>query len=62
VVTGLDDVRVFYLFADEPFKYHEYAHATITPMGIDRKTALKKIARSLRELSTEWQMLRGLVS
>jgi hypothetical protein len=48
--------------ADEPSKYHEYAHATVTPMGIDRKTALKRIARPLRELSKEWQMLKGLAS
>jgi formate dehydrogenase iron-sulfur subunit len=62
VVTGLEEVRVFYLLADEPSKYHEYAHATITPMGIDRKTALKRIARPLKELSKEWQMLKGLAS
>jgi formate dehydrogenase iron-sulfur subunit len=60
VVTGLEDVRVFYLLADEPVKYYEYAQATVTPMGIDRKTALKRIARPLRELSREWQMLKGL--
>ncbi len=61
VVTGLEDVRVFYLFADEPFKYHEYAQATITPLGIDRKTALKRIARPLIELSRERQLLSRLV-
>ena len=60
VVTGLEDVRVFYLLADEPSRYHEYAQATITPMGMDRKTALKRIARPLSELSKEWQMLKGL--
>jgi formate dehydrogenase iron-sulfur subunit len=60
VVTGLEDVRVFYLLADEPVKYYEYAQATVTPIGIDRKTALKKIAKPLRELSREWQMLKGL--
>ena len=60
VVTGLEDVRVFYLLADEPSKYHEYAHAVITPMGIDRKTALKRIARPLRELSKEWQAIHRL--
>ena len=60
MVTGLEDVRVFYLLADEASKYHEYAQATITPMGIDRKTALKRIARPLGELSKEWQMLKGL--
>jgi formate dehydrogenase iron-sulfur subunit len=61
-VTGLDDVRVFYLLADEPAKYHEYALSTIKPRGIDRKTALKQLARPLRELSREWQMLNRLAS
>ena len=59
-VTGLDDVRVFYLLADEPIKYHEYASVTIKPGGIDRKTALKRIARPLKELSKEWQFLYKL--
>jgi len=62
VATGLDDVRVFYLLADEPAKYHEYALSTGMPRGIDRKTALKRIARPLRELSREWQLLHRLAS
>ena len=62
VVTGIEDVRVLYLLADEPIKYHEYAQSTITPRGIDRKMALKRIARPLKELSKEWQMLSRLAS
>ncbi len=54
VVTGLDELRVFYLLADEPAKYHEYALSTVKPGGIDRKAALKRIGRPLRELSKEW--------
>jgi formate dehydrogenase iron-sulfur subunit len=61
-VTGLDDVRVFYLLADKPARYHEYAFAPLEPRGIDRKTALKRIARPLKELSKEWQMLHKLAS
>jgi len=62
VVTGLDDVRVFFLLADEPARYHEYALSTGRPGGIDRKAALKRIARPLRELSKEWQSLHKLAS
>jgi formate dehydrogenase iron-sulfur subunit len=60
VLTNIADVRVFYLLADEPSTYHEYADAKLTPVGIDRKTALKRMARPLTELSREWQMLKGL--
>lgn len=60
VVTGLDDVRVFFLLADEPARYHEYALSTVRPEGIDRMTALKRIARPLKELSREWQSLHKL--
>lgn len=62
VVTGLDDVRVFYLLADEPAKYHEYVLSTGRPGGIDRKAALKRIARPLKELSKEWLSLHKLAS
>ena len=62
VVTGLDDVRVFFLLADEPARYHEYALSTGRPGGIDRKAALKRIARPLRELSKEWLSLHKLAS
>jgi len=61
-LIGGEETRVFYLLADEPAKYHEYAQATITPGGIDRKTALKRIARPLKELSKEWQLLHKLAS
>lgn len=62
VVTGLDELRVFYLLADEPAKYHEYALSTLRPGGIDRKAALKRIGRPLRELSKEWLSLHKLAS
>ena len=62
VLTGLEDLRVFYLLADEPAKYHEFAHSKITPVGIDRKTALKRIAQPLKELTREWQLLNKLAS
>lgn len=59
-VTGLDDLRVFYLLADEPGKYHMYASAEPTERGLDRKMALKKIGRSLTELSREWGLIRKI--
>lgn len=62
VVTGLDDLRVFYLLVDEPSRYHEYALSTVKRGGIDRKTALKRIAKPLEELSREWQLLHKLAS
>ena len=62
VLTGLDDLRVFYLLADEPAKYHEYAQSSIAPRGIDRKMALKKIVKPLKELAKEWQLLNKIAS
>jgi len=59
-LIGVEDTRVFWLLADKPEKYFDYAKSLIKPRGIDRKTALKKIARPLKELSREWQMLKGL--
>jgi len=59
-VTGLEDTRVFYLLADEPSKYHAYALASPKPRAIDRKTALKRLARPLRQLSREWQAIHRL--
>jgi formate dehydrogenase iron-sulfur subunit len=59
-VTGLDDLRVFYLLADEPSKYYQYASVRETPRGMDRKLALKKIGRSLKTLSREWQIVNRL--
>ncbi len=60
VVTGLDDLRVFYLLADKPEKYYLFAGARGLPVGMDRKVALKKIGRSLRDLSREWGILNRL--
>jgi formate dehydrogenase iron-sulfur subunit len=59
-VTGLDDLRVFYLLADDPAKYHKYAAADVVPGLMDRKLALKKIGRSLTELSREWRLFREI--
>ena len=61
-VTGLDDLRVFYLLADDPKKYHTFAKVDSLPGGMDRKMALKKIGRSLKDLSKEWQIIHKLVS
>lgn len=61
-VTGLEDVRAFYLLADKPEKYYTYAQADTKSSGMDRKMALRKIGRSLKELSREWQALNKLVS
>jgi formate dehydrogenase iron-sulfur subunit len=61
-VTGLDDLRVFYLLADEPEKYHQYASTDLVPGVMDRKMALKKIGRSLKDLSREWNLLHKMVS
>ena len=59
-LTGLDDLRAFYLLADEAKKYHKYAGVESIPMGIDRQVALRRINRSLKELSREWQILNKL--
>jgi formate dehydrogenase iron-sulfur subunit len=59
-LTGLDDLRVFYLLADEPEKYHRFADVNWIQEGMDRKIALKKIGRSLRDLSGEWRFLSRL--
>lgn len=53
-VTGLDDLRVFFLLADEPDNYHKYAKAAMPPEGISRQMALKQIGNSLKELSRQW--------
>ena len=62
VVTGLDDLRVFHLLADAPEKYYQYASVERVPSLMDRQMALKKIGRSLRELSKEWNILHKLAS
>ena len=61
-LTGIEDLRVFYLLATKPEKYFTYAQADTRPAGMDRKMALKKIGRSLKELSREWQAINKLVS
>jgi formate dehydrogenase iron-sulfur subunit len=60
-VTGLDDLRVFYLLIDEPARYHMFADAHSGPARMDRKMALRRIGRSLKELSAEWRAVHGLV-
>jgi formate dehydrogenase iron-sulfur subunit len=52
-LTGLEDLRVFYLLVDEPREYWLFADARPAPGGMDRKTALRRIGRSLGELSRE---------
>ncbi|MFO7984803.1 MAG: 4Fe-4S dicluster domain-containing protein [Desulfatiglandaceae bacterium] len=59
-LSGIDDLRVFYLLADKPDKYYMFANVETAPKGMDRKMALKKIGRSLKDLSREWQMLNKL--
>jgi formate dehydrogenase iron-sulfur subunit len=61
VLTGLDDLRAFYLLADEPAKYYKFAQMDAIPNLMDRKTAMRKIGRSLKELSREWTMIHRLV-
>jgi len=61
-LTGLEDLRVFYLLADEPKKYYTYAKVDVLPGGMDRKMAMKKIGRSLKDLSREWQIINKLAS
>jgi len=36
-VTGLDDLRVFYLLADEPEKYHQYASTDLVEEGVPER-------------------------
>jgi formate dehydrogenase iron-sulfur subunit len=59
-VTGLEDLRVFYVLADAPAKYYEYASVDTVPGLMDRKTALRKIVRSLEDLSREWRILKKI--
>jgi len=61
VLTGLEDLRVFYLLADKPEKYHTYAKADSVPRAIDRNLALKKIGRQLGQLSPQWRLLSKLL-
>ncbi len=61
-LTGIDDLRVFYLLADEPKAYHKYAKVDVLPTGMDRQMALRKIGRSLKELASEWTMIHKAAS
>jgi formate dehydrogenase iron-sulfur subunit len=61
-LTGIDDLRAFYLLSDEPKKYYTYAKVDPLPGGMDRKMALRKIGKSLKELSSEWTMIHKLAS
>ncbi|MCG6878378.1 MAG: hypothetical protein LJE96_04420 [Deltaproteobacteria bacterium] len=59
-LTGLDDLRVFYLLADVPNMVYTYAKADKAPTPMDRKMALQKIGRSLKGLATEWEIVNKL--
>ncbi|MBW1730775.1 MAG: 4Fe-4S dicluster domain-containing protein [Deltaproteobacteria bacterium] len=61
-LTGIEDLRVFYLLADKPEKYYTFAKAEPMPKAMDRKMAMRKIGRSLKELAREWQAINKLVS
>jgi formate dehydrogenase iron-sulfur subunit len=59
-VLDLNDVRVFYLVADDPKKYHVFADARSVPGLMDRKIAMKKIGRSLKELALQRRFIRRM--
>ena len=59
-LTGLEDLRVFYLLVDVPKRYYTYAKVERTPTRMDRKMALRKIGRSLKGLTREWDMINKL--
>jgi formate dehydrogenase iron-sulfur subunit len=59
-LTGLKDLRVFYLLADVPKMYYTYAEADRSPAPMNRKTALRKLGRSLRDLSNGRDILNRL--
>ena len=50
MLTNPDDIRVIYLLADDPQKYHKFAVAENT-IGITRKIALKRLFQPLRILN-----------
>jgi formate dehydrogenase iron-sulfur subunit len=60
-LTGLEDVRVFYLLANKPEMYYTYAKVDKAPTQMDRKMALRKMGRSLKELTSEWDIVNKLV-
>jgi formate dehydrogenase iron-sulfur subunit len=49
MLANPDDVRVIFLLADDPKKYHKFAVAENT-IGITRKMALKRLFQPLRNL------------
>jgi formate dehydrogenase iron-sulfur subunit len=49
MLANPDDVRVIFLLADDPKKYHKFAVAENT-IGITRKMALKRLFKPLRSL------------
>ena len=59
-LTGLEDLRVFYLLADVPNRYYTYAGVEQAPARMDRNMALQKIGRSLKDLTREWDMINKL--
>lgn len=60
-LTGLTDLRVFYLLLDEPAKYHLHADVKTAPRVIDRKLALKEIGQLLATFSKQLSFFhRGL--
>ena len=50
MLTNPDDIRVIYLLADDPQKYHKFAVAENT-IGITRKMALNRLLRPLKQLN-----------
>ena len=50
MLANPDDVRVIFLLADDPKKYHQFAVAGNT-IGITRKMALKRLFQPLRSLT-----------
>lgn len=61
-LNGVEDLRVFYLLADKPETYYKYAKVEPLPKSMDRKMALRKIGRSLKDLSKEWTIINKLAS
>ena len=49
MLANPDDVRVIYLLADDPQKYHKFAVAGNT-IGITRKMALNRLFKPLKQL------------
>jgi len=60
-LTGLEDLRVFYLLKDKPEKYYKFANLRPSPHLMDRKLALKRIGRELWKMSG-LKRLDGIIS